>query len=311
MAGNQSIVADYARRLRLEPKLRRARLEAFAAENADFAPVFYHLSEEVSERRLGFQTLANQRDERRYLNQFRAADEAGGLLRHLIDQSLAEQWRSDAQQRLAASAGAETALTSPVSLSFSVSNSAYLASISIAEPARDILWRGSPDAPFVSTGSSGQQDPRTGAPAPRSFFELPLGQTDTTIEVAYIDFNGERQGPYAFPFAGKRESFNANRRLLEATTTSWLSFRDYEGKRLLYFTHLMTYRGGLDAIHYGLNQPQPDTPFTFPPWQQDGLAPIDATTPVYLEVPVTTEYATVQLTFKDGSQSGVQRINYR
>ena len=236
----------------------------------------------------------------------------GGKSSHLIfDQSLAEQWRSDAQQRLAASAGAETALTSPVSLSFSVSNSAYLASISIAEPARDILWRGSPDAPFVSTGSSGQQDPRTGAPAPRSFFELPLGQTDTTIEVAYIDFNGERQGPYAFPFAGKRESFNANRRLLEATTTSWLSFRDYEGKRLLYFTHLMTYRGGLDAIHYGLNQPQPDTPFTFPPWQQDGLAPIDATTPVYLEVPVTTEYATVQLTFKDGSQSGVQRINYR
>ncbi|HBM82827.1 MAG TPA: peptidase C14, caspase catalytic subunit p20, partial [Halieaceae bacterium] len=133
---------------------------------------------------------------------------------------------------------------------------------------------------------------------------------DSTIAVRYRDLRGSLQGPYSFEFKGKKQSEDANQRVLEATTTSWVSFRDYDGKRLLYFTHLMSYRGSIEKIQYGLNAAQPNKNFRFPPWRKPGLAPIDAKTPAYITVPRSTRYVTVQLTYKNGEKSTVQRFDY-
>ncbi|WOJ98497.1 hypothetical protein R0137_07975 [Congregibacter brevis] len=310
MAGKTEGIPAYVRLILLDARQRVPRLEAYAAENPDFAPTFYHLSEEVSERRLGFQTLANKRAERDYLAAFQSADEAGGLLKHMIDQSLVEEWRNDASMRLTSlNTNSGSALNNPVSISFGVNNSGYTATLAIAEPVVEVLWN-QKDGEARSTGESGALNPQTGKPVPQMFFNLPANQGDTTIEIRYRDRNGALQGPFDFPFKGQQESKDANQRILESTTTSWVSFRDYDGKRLLYFTHLMSYRGSIKIIQYGLNSNNPTKRFRFPAWRKAGMAPIDAKTPMYKSVPRSTRYVTVQLTYKDGSKSAIQRFDY-
>ena len=307
MAGKQGGMPDYVRLLLLERPQRVPGLQAWATANPDFAPAFYHLSEDVSARRLGMQTLANKRDERAYLQAFQSADTSGGLLKYMIDQALVEEWRTDAAARLKALEGA--GLESPVALNWSVNNAGFTGTLSIAEPALEVLWNVRGEGEPRSTGTSGATHPQTGRPAPQLYFNLPANQRDATIEIRYRDLNDALQGPFSFAFEGKQQSEDANQRILEATNTSWLSFRDYNGKVLLYFTHLMTYRGSIEKIHYGLNTDTPDKEFRFPAWRQAGLATIDQKTPMYISVPGSIRYASVQLTYKDGTRSNIERFD--
>lgn len=43
------------------------------------------------------------------------------------------------------------------------------------------------------------------------------------------------------------------RPMLDATKARWIAVREYEGKDLLYFTNLLTWRCGLDAIYFSVN----------------------------------------------------------
>jgi len=310
MAGREGDIPSYVSLL-LKPAPRRvADLQAYSESHDDFAPVFYHLSLEHSERRLGSQSLADMRAERQQLLAFVAADEQGGLLRHLIDQSLAQQWRDDAQERLLALEAKQELLDNPLSVSWTANNAGYIGTVTIAEPALELLWNLSGKGQPTTTGDTGSIDARTGKPAPRLFVQLPKNQRDTTVEFSYRDLRGEVHGPYAFPFKAKKESSDSNRRMLEATTTGWLSFRDYDGQRLLYFSHLMTYRGAIKSIHYGLNSERPTKRYRFPAWNKPGIATIDEKTPLFIKVPRSTRYVTVQLTYKDGEKSAIQRFDY-
>jgi hypothetical protein len=309
-ARSSSPVPAYTRLLLLNPDRRKEELKSYFDQNPEFAPAAYHMSLEFSESRLGSQTLSDKREELFYLKAFQEADENGGLLRYLIDQELATEWRTDAQERRTAieNGFSSTVLENPVSISWMAHNAGWNGNIQISEPALDILWNVKGQSGPTSTGDSGYNNPSTGKPAPRAFFSLPKSQPDSTIEIRYLDSNSVERGPYEFQFTAQKESDDGNRRILEMTSTSWVLLRDYEGSTLLYFTQLLTYRGALEKIEYGINTDTPDQSFPFPSWNKPGLADIDGSFPIYQTVPNETEYVTVQLTYKNGEKSPITKF---
>jgi hypothetical protein len=85
---------------------------------------------------------------------------------------------------------------------------------------------------------------------------------------------------------------------------SWLSFRDYDGKPLLYFTTLMGYRPAIKEIRYSLNSEALDQTWKFKPTDKM----FDVGDDLYTAVPGNTQFANVQITYKDGTKSPVQKV---
>jgi hypothetical protein len=106
-------------------------------------------------------------------------------------------------------------------------------------------------------------------------------------------------------FSTGDEQLAQGKMALNMTAGSWLMFRDYDGKVLLYFTGLLSYRPIIKEIHYSLNSEKLDQTFKFKP--SDKMYEIGDELP-YLAVPDDSQFANVQVTYKDGTTSPVQKI---
>jgi len=287
---------------------RTNKLKALADQHPDFGPLLWLISSEYSEERKGEQTIADKRAEKEWLEKFRAAQKAGKVEKYFIDKKEAQKWIDTGEARWAKlSSTPDRVLENPVTLTTQQSNSGWAAIFSLTDfKATELFYKLDGKGDFVSTGHLPQKSPQTGLPMINTYVPLPnLPPGDHTIEVKYTDKNGATNGPYTLKFSTTSEQLAQGKQILEMTKGSWLSFRDYDGKVLLYFTHLLSYRPVIQEIRYSLNSDAVDQIYKFKPSDKMYISGDELP---YITVPANSQYAAVQITYKDGTKSDVQKI---
>jgi len=99
--------------------------------------------------------------------------------------------------------------------------------------------------------------------------------------------------------------------ILEMTQANWVGVRVFDGNDLLYFTHLVTFRCGLEEVFYGLNGEVPSTPLPMEPCHEGTAAP-SAMDPVmyppYMTFPAGSVHSvTLMMMYDDGD---IQEVSW-
>src|SRR6201995_1657804 len=188
---------------------------------------------------------------------------------------------------------------------FSRHNGGWTVVFSIADPTLGISWRMGDAGDFRETGFLDTLDPRTRKRIPNPSVELAADAPAATIEVRYIDAAGKRQGPCPIRFDPEAALLRDQRKILDMTATSWLSFREFNGL-LVYYTHLMSYRCAIREVRIGVDSAVPDKVLKMPPCDPRDPGAIPASATPYLKLPPATQFMSVELTYRDGSVSEIK-----
>ncbi|RYH09989.1 hypothetical protein [Tropicimonas sp. IMCC6043] len=90
----------------------------------------------------------------------------------------------------------------------------------------------------------------------------------------------------------------------------WLAVREYDGRDLLYFTALLSWRCGLAAIHYGLNGAAADEPLPMEDCHEGTSAPnaLSGDDPaIYIEAPLgSIQSVRLRVTYDDGIEEDAE-----
>jgi len=204
-------------------------------------------------------------------------------------------------QRLAPS---NDSVNAPIA-AFSRHNGGWTVVFSIADPALGISWRLGESGEFRETGFVDTLDPRTRKRMPNPSIELAADQPATTIQLRYVDTSGDMQGPFPIRFDPEAALLRDQRKILDMTATSWLSFREFNGL-LVYYTHLMSYRCAIREARIGIDSAVPDKVLKMPACdiRDPSVIPHDATP--YLKLSPATKSVSVELTYRDGSVSEIK-----
>jgi hypothetical protein len=96
-----------------------------------------------------------------------------------------------------------------------------------------------------------------------------------------------------------------SRRAFSRESTSWLSFREFNGL-LLYYTHLMSYRCAIREVRVGIDTTVPDKVLKMPPCDPRDPMAIPGDAQPYLKLAPATQSVSVELTYRDGSVSEIK-----
>jgi hypothetical protein len=124
-------------------------------------------------------------------------------------------------------------INAPIAM-FSRHNGGWTVVFSIAGPTLGISWRMGDAGEFRETGFIDTLHPRTRKRMPNPSIELAADAPAATIQVRYVDASGELQGPFPIRFDPEAALVRDQRKILDMTATSWLSFREFNG--LLVYT---------------------------------------------------------------------------
>jgi len=118
-------------------------------------------------------------------------------------------------------------------------------------------------------------------------------------------------GPFADTATAQGMPPEQIKQILDVTKTSWVSFRDWQGQQLIYFTHLEAWKCGIDYVFYGLNGGPLDQI-----WELDACNPDNPNAVLkdkpYIELPAgSTQSISVQLIYPDGTKSPVETFLYK
>ena len=198
----------------------------------------------------------------------------------------------------------EDSVNAPIAM-FSRHNGGWTVTFSIADPTLGISWRMGDAGDFRETGFMDMLDSRTRKRMPNSSIELPADAPAATIQVRYVDTNGELQGPFPIRFDPEAALMRDQRKILDLTATSWLSFREFNGL-LVYYTHLMSYRCAIREVRVGIDSTVPDKVLKMPPCDPRDPSAIPHDAQPYLKLAPQTKSVSVELTYRDGSVSEIK-----
>jgi Caspase domain len=195
-------------------------------------------------------------------------------------------------------------VNAPIAL-FSRHNGGWTVVFSILDPTLGISWRLGDSGDFRETGFLDTLDPRTRKRMPNPSIELAADAPAATIQVRYIDASGDMQGPFPIRFDPEAALIHDQRKILDMTATSWLSFREFNGL-LIYYTQLMSYRCAIREARIGIDTAVPDKVLKMPPCDLKDPNSIPANALPYLKLAPTTQFVSVELTYRDGSVSEIK-----
>jgi caspase domain-containing protein len=195
-------------------------------------------------------------------------------------------------------------VNAPIAM-FSRHNGGWTVVFSIADPTLGISWRIGDSGEFRETGFLDTLDPRTRKRMPNPSIELAADAPATTFQVRYVDASGELQGPFPIKFDPEAALIHDQRKILDMTATSWLSFREYNGL-LVYYTQLMSYRCAIREARVGIDTTVPDKVLKMPPCDTRDPSAIPHDAVPYLKLPPETKSVSVELTYRDGSVSEIK-----
>jgi hypothetical protein len=195
-------------------------------------------------------------------------------------------------------------VNAPIAM-FSRHNGGWTVVFSIADPTLGISWRMGDAGEFRETGFLDTLDPRTRKRMPNPSIELAADAPAATIQVRYVDASGELQGPFPIKFDPEAALIHDQRKILDMTATSWLSFREFNGL-LVYYTHLMSYRCAIREVRIGIDSAVPDKVLKMPPCDMKDPSAIPYGATLYQKLAPSTQFVSVELTYRDGSVSEIK-----
>ena len=198
----------------------------------------------------------------------------------------------------------DDSLNAPIAM-FSRHNGGWTVTFSVADPTLGISWRMGEAGDFRETGFIDTLDPRTRKRMPNPSIELPADAAAGTIQVRYVDTQGEMQGPFPIRFDPEAALIRDQRKILDMTATSWLSFREFNGL-LVYYTHLMSYRCAIREVRIGIDTAVPDKVLKMPPCDLRDPSAIPYGAQLYQKLAPSTQFMSIELTYRDGSVSEVK-----
>jgi hypothetical protein len=184
-------------------------------------------------------------------------------------------------------------------------NGGWSVSLSFIEPVTAIAWRLGESGPFKETGLLDSFDPRTRRRQANPSFELDADTAAGVIQVRGVDLDGQIAGPFPIAFDPVAETARGDRRILEMTAGSWVSFREYNGL-LLYYTQVVSFRCAVRELRIGIDSAVPDRAIPLPPCDLKNPAAIPDRVQPYLKLPPATKMVSIELTYRDGSVSEIK-----
>ncbi len=190
---------------------------------------------------------------------------------------------------------------------FMRSNAGWTVTLSLPEPATSISYRLGDAGEFKPTGLLDMLDQRTGQRMPNPSFPLSIKAAATIIQVRYETADGGSVGPFPIWFDPDVALFREQKKILEQMPTNWVEFRDYNGT-LIYFTTLVTYRCAIAEVRYGLDDGKPLQRYDLPACNAKDPFSVPEKAQLYLKAPPKTKAISLQITWRDGTQSEVSTI---
>jgi hypothetical protein len=190
---------------------------------------------------------------------------------------------------------------------FMRSNAGWTVTLSLPEPATAISYRIGDGGEFRPTGLIDTIDQRTGQRMPNPSFPLSSKAGATVIQVRYQTPDGASVGPFPIWFDPEVALFREQKQILEQMPTNWAEFREFNGL-LIYFTTLVTYRCAIAELRYGLDGGKPLQRYDLPQCNAKDPFSVPESAKLYLKAPPKTKSISLQIVWRDGTQSEVSTV---